>query len=171
MSDIVNRAGLNVDNALATFIETEVLTPLGRDVDAFWTGFADLLAEFAPRNRAALERREELQAQIDDWHIARRGTPHDADAYKAFLFEIGYLVPEPADFIIGSENVDAEIATMAGPQLVVPILNARFLLNAANARWGSLYDAFYGTDALDAAPAKPGGYDTVRGDAVIARGR
>ncbi len=171
MSDIVIRAGLSVDNALATFIETEVLTPLGRDVDAFWTGFAALLAEFAPRNRAALESRETLQAQIDAWHVTRRAQPHDAAAYKAFLSEIGYLVPEPDDFTIGSENVDAEIATMAGPQLVVPILNARFLLNAANARWGSLYDAFYGTDALDAAPAKPGGYDQARGDAVIARGR
>jgi malate synthase len=171
MSDIVTKAGLNVDAAIAAFLEREVLVPLGRDVGSFWTGFAGLLADFAPRNRTLLEKRESLQTQIDAWHKERSGQPHDAAAYKAFLIEIGYLVPEPGDFTIGSENVDPEIATMAGPQLVVPILNARFLLNAANARWGSLYDAFYGTDALDAPAAKPGGYDTARGGAVIARGR
>ena len=171
MTDMTNRAGVSIDLPLATFLENEVLTPLGRDVGAFWQGFAALLATFAPRNRALLEKRESLQAQIDAWHTERAGKPHDAAAYKAFLTEIGYLVPEPADFQIGTQNVDPEIATMAGPQLVVPILNARFLLNAANARWGSLYDAFYGTDALDAAPAKAGGYDEARGAAVIARGR
>jgi malate synthase len=167
MTDMTPRAGLAVDAALASFLEREVLTPLGRDVDAFWQGFAALLAEFAPRNRALLEKRESLQAQIDAWHTGRAGKPHDAAAYKAFLTEIGYLVPEPGAFRIGTQNVDPEIATMAGPQLVVPILNARFLLNAANARWGSLYDALYGTDALDAAPARPGGYDEERGAAVI----
>ena len=171
MTDNVMRAGLSVDERLASFLENQVLAPLERDAQAFWQGFADLLAEFAPRNRELLEKREILQAQIDEYHIARRGQPHDAAEYKAFLERIGYLVPEPGDFTIGTQNVDPEIATMAGPQLVVPILNARFLLNAANARWGSLYDAFYGTDALDAAPAKPGGYDEERGAAVIARGR
>jgi malate synthase len=171
MTDMTTRAGVSIDSRLATFLESEVLTPLGRDVDAFWQGFAALLANFAPRNRALLEKRESLQAQIDAWHIERAGKPHDASAYKAFLTEIGYLVPEPGDFTIGTQNVDPEIATMAGPQLVVPILNARFLLNAANARWGSLYDAFYGTDALDAPAARPGGYDEARGAAVIARGR
>lgn len=171
MTDMTTRAGVTIDSRLAVFLETEVLAPLGRDAGAFWTGFADLLADFAPRNRALLEKRESLQGQIDAWHVERAGKPHDAAAYKAFLTDIGYLVPEPADFTIGTQNVDAEIATMAGPQLVVPILNARFLLNAANARWGSLYDAFYGTDALDAPPAKPGGYDEARGAAVIARGR
>ncbi|MEO0699781.1 MAG: malate synthase G, partial [Pseudomonadota bacterium] len=153
------------------FLESEVLTPLGRDVDAFWTGFAALVNTFTPRNRDLLARREDLQAQIDGWHEERRGKPHDAAEYRAFLTEIGYLVPEPGDFTIGTQNVDPEIATMAGPQLVVPILNARFLLNAANARWGSLYDAFYGTDALDAPAARPGGYDEERGAAVIKRGR
>ena len=171
MTQMIERAGLQVDAGLATFLESEVLGPLGRECEAFWQGFAALLSEFAPRNAALLAKREALQAEIDAWHTARAGEPHDAAAYKAFLTEIGYLVPEPGDFQIGTQNVDPEIATMAGPQLVVPILNARFLLNAANARWGSLYDAFYGTDALDAAPAKPGGYDAARGAAVIARGR
>ncbi|MBI1404146.1 MAG: malate synthase G [Porphyrobacter sp.] len=171
MTDMTTRAGLSVDARLARFLESDVLAPLGRDVEAFWTGFAALLADFAPRNRALLAKREELQAAIDAWHIERAGKPHDPAAYKAFLTEIGYLVPEPEAFTIGTTSVDPEIATMAGPQLVVPILNARFLLNAANARWGSLYDAFYGTDALDAPPARPGGYDEERGAAVIARGR
>jgi malate synthase len=134
-------------------------------------GLCRAARRFAPRNRALLEKRESLQAQIDAWHVERAGKPHRAAEYKAFLTEIGYLVPEPGDFTIGTQNVDPEIATMAGPQLVVPVLNARFLLNAANARWGSLYDAFYGTDALDAPPAKPGGYDAERGAAVIAAAR
>ncbi|MCA0902687.1 malate synthase G [Qipengyuania aquimaris] len=171
MTDYVTRAGIEVDPALAAFIETEVIAPLGRDTDDFWTGFADLLGKFAPRNRALLQKREDLQTKIDAWHTDRAGQPHDASAYRAFLEEIGYLVPEPGDFTIGTENVDPEIATMAGPQLVVPILNARFLLNAANARWGSLYDAFYGTDALDAPAARPGGYDEDRGAAVIAKAK
>ena len=171
MTEFVTRAGIEADPQLAAFIETEVLGPLGRDADDFWTGLANLLGSFAPRNAALLARREELQARIDAWHSERAGQPHDADAYRAFLEEIGYLVPEPGDFTIGTENVDPEIATMAGPQLVVPILNARFLLNAANARWGSLYDALYGTDALDAPAARPGGYDEERGAAVIVEAR
>jgi malate synthase len=171
MTDYTTRGGLQVDAALAGFLEREVLAPLGRDADEFWLGLADLLARFAPRNRALLDKRQALQEQIDAWHRQRRGQPIDAQAYRAFLEEIGYLVPEPGDFAIGTQNVDPEIATMAGPQLVVPVLNARFLLNAANARWGSLYDAFYGTDALDAAPARPGGYDAQRGAAVIKAGR
>ena len=168
MSEYIERAGIAVDPALADFIEREVLGPLGRDEDDFWRGFAALLGNFVPRNRALLEKRADLQAKIDDWHRALRGEPQDPVAYRAFLGAIGYLVPEPAPFTIGTRNVDPEIAIMAGPQLVVPVLNARFLLNAANARWGSLYDALYGTDALDAPPAKPGGYDEARGAAVIA---
>ena len=171
MTQYVTRAGIEADPKLADFIETEVLGPLSRDVDGFWQGFAALLEEFAPRNAALLAKREDLQAKIDAWHGEHAGKPHDGGAYRAFLQEIGYLVPEPGDFTIGTRNVDSEIATIAGPQLVVPILNARFLLNAANARWGSLYDALYGTDVLDAAPAKPGGYDEERGAAVIAEGR
>ena len=171
VSERVEKAGLKVDAALAAFVEGQVLAPLGQDAGAFWTGFAALLDRFVPVNRALLAKREDLQSQIDAWHLARAGKPIDMADYQAFLREIGYLVPEPAPFTIGTQNVDPEIATMAGPQLVVPVLNARFLLNAANARWGSLYDAYYGTDALDAAPARPGGYDTVRGDAVIKAAR
>ena len=168
MSDRIQKSGLQVDAALAAFVESEVLAPLGKDADKFWAGFAALLERFVPQNRALLARRDGLQSQIDAWHLERAGQPIDQDAYQAFLSEIGYLVPEPAPFQIGTQNVDPEIATMAGPQLVVPVLNARFLLNAANARWGSLYDAYYGTDTLDAAPAHPGGYDELRGAAVIA---
>jgi malate synthase len=167
MSERVEKAGLQVDTALAAFVENAVLAPLGQNAGAFWTGFADLLGRFAPINRALLARRDQFQTQIDAWYLARAGKPIDQAEYQAFLRKIGYLVPEPAPFQIGTQNVDPEIATMAGPQLVVPVLNARFLLNAANARWGSLYDAYYGTDALDAAPARPGGYDQARGDAVI----
>jgi len=174
MAQMVDRGGLQVDARLAEFVDGEVLEPLERDQDSFWQGFAELCARFAPRNRELLARRDELQARIDDWHKSRKAQAHDPAeqrAYRAFLEEIGYLVPEPESFTIGTQNVDAEIATMAGPQLVVPVLNARFLLNAANARWGSLYDALYGTDALDAAPAQGPGYDPARGAAVIAAGR
>lgn len=165
------RDGLQVDAALAAFLENDVLAPLALDASAFWAGFAALVARFTPVNRALLETRDTIQAAIDAWHRSRRGQPHDPAAYRAFLEEIGYIVPEPAPFAVGTQDVDPEIATMAGPQLVVPVLNDRFLLNAANARWGSLYDAWYGTDALDAAPARPGGYDAARGAAVIAAGR
>ncbi|MES2492958.1 MAG: malate synthase G, partial [Pseudomonadota bacterium] len=167
----IDRAGLQVDAQLAAFIEGDVLAPLGKDTATFWDGLAALLAEMAPRNRALLAKRDALQTEIDAWHIARAGKPIDQSEYQAFLKSIGYLVDEPAPFAITTQGVDCEIATMAGPQLVVPVLNARFLLNAANARWGSLYDAWYGTDALDAAPAVPGGYDPERGAAVIRAGR
>ena len=168
MNERVARSGLQVDAALAHFVENEVLAPLAIDADKFWAGFAALTDRFVPVNRVLLARRDALQAQIDDWYRARKGLVIDAAEYRAFLMQIGYLVPEPAPFAISTRNVDPEIATMAGPQLVVPVLNDRFLLNAANARWGSLYDAYYGTDALDAEPARPGGYDPVRGAAVIA---
>ncbi|MDL2352621.1 MAG: malate synthase G, partial [Pseudomonadota bacterium] len=171
MRQRVEKCGLQVDAALSAFIESEVLAPQGKDAGAFWSGFAALLERFVPVNRALLAKRDDLQAQIDAWHLERAGAAIEQADYQAFLTKIGYLVPEPASFEIGTAEVDAEIATMAGPQLVVPMLNARFLLNAANARWGSLYDAFYGTDALDAAPARPGGYDQVRGAAVIAAAR
>jgi len=171
MTDFLDRSGLSVDSRLADFIAARALPGTGLDADKFWADFAALLSKFAPENAALLAKREDLQAQIDRWHEARAGQAHDAAAYQAFLREIGYLVPEPAAFQVGTQNIDPEIATMAGPQLVVPALNARFALNAANARWGSLYDALYGTDALDAPPAKPGGYDADRGAAVIARAK
>ena len=161
MSVTVDRAGLKVAAELADFVESAVLPGLGIAADGYWQGVADIFAKFAPENAALLAKREALQAQID----ARYKAGEAVD--EAFLRAIGYLVPEPGAFTIGTEHVDAEIATMAGPQLVVPILNARFVLNAANARWGSLYDAFYGTDALPGA-AKPGGYDVERGAQVIA---
>ncbi|HET6526433.1 malate synthase G [Sphingopyxis sp.] len=171
MTEFLDRSGLSVDSRLADFIEQRALPGTGLDAARFWSDFADLLGKFAPENAALLAKREDLQARIDAWHKAREGQAHDAAAYQAFLREIGYLVPEPAPFSVGTKNIDPEIATMAGPQLVVPALNARFALNAANARWGSLYDALYGTDALDAPPAKPGGYDAERGAAVIARAK
>lgn len=165
-----DRAGLKVAGELIALIEQDVLPGLGLDAAAFWSGAAAIFERFAPENRALLARRDALQAQIDDWHRARRSQPYDVAASQAFLKEIGYLVEEPAPFTIGTEGVDAEIARMAGPQLVVPVLNARFLLNAANARWGSLYDALYGTDALGDLPAG-GGYDAARGARVVARAK
>jgi malate synthase len=167
MSAHVDRTGLKVAEVLACFVETRVLPGLAIEGDAFWAGVADIFARFAPDNRALLAKRDSLQAQIDAWCEADPRRAVDPAAQEAFLREIGYLVPEPAPFEIGTRNVDDEIARMAGPQLVVPALNARFVLNAANARWGSLYDALYGTDALPGV-AKPGGYDPERGAQVIA---
>ncbi|WP_397579074.1 malate synthase G [Sphingorhabdus sp.] len=171
MTEYVTRANLQVADELALFIESRALSGTGIAADALWSGLSDILAQFVPVNRALLAKRDTLQTQIDAWHKANPGPISDMPAYQAFLRDIGYLVAEPAPFAIGTQNVDAEIATMAGPQLVVPSLNDRFVLNAANARWGSLYDALYGTDALDAPPARAGGYDADRGAAVIAYAR
>ena len=168
MSEYVTRAGLQVAALLADFVEAKALPETEVAAATLWQGLADILARFTPVNRALLAKRDDLQTKLDGWHKANPGPIANMAAYRAFLTEIGYLVPEPAPFTIGTQNVDPEIATMAGPQLVVPALNDRFVLNAANARWGSLYDALYGTDALDAPPARPGGYDAERGAAVIA---
>ena len=171
MPEYVNRAGLQIASALVNFVETKALAGTGVEASALWQGLAYVLARFVPVNRMLLAKRDDLQAKLDAWHAANPGPINDMSGYQAFLRDIGYLVPEPAPFAIDTQNVDAEIATMAGPQLVVPSLNDRFVLNAANARWGSLYDALYGTDVLDAAPATSGGYDAMRGAAVVAYAR
>jgi len=167
MGDRVEVQGLQVAEVLHRFIGEEALRGTGVSEDAFWQGFAALLRDLTPKNRALLETREAIQQKIDAWHQQRRGTTHDPEAYRAFLEEIGYLVPEGPDFTIETDNIDPEIARIAGPQLVVPVTNARYALNAANARWGSLYDALYGTDALGSLP-HGGGYDVTRGAQVIA---
>ena len=163
----LDRHGLQVDSRMAAFLEGHALPGTGIAADRFWQGFAAAVAELGPVNRALLETRARMQAQIDDWHRARKGAPHDAEAYTAFLREIGYLLPEGPDFTLRTTGTDPEIATMPGPQLVVPVMNARYALNAANARWGSLYDALYGTDALGDAPQGKD-YDPDRGARVIA---
>ncbi|PKP84173.1 MAG: malate synthase G [Alphaproteobacteria bacterium HGW-Alphaproteobacteria-2] len=170
MARRVERQGLQVAAELAAFIDERALPGTGVAPGDFWKGFAALLAEQTPKNRALLETRDRMQAQIDDWHVTHRDRPHDPAIYRTFLEEIGYLLPEGPDFAIETANVDDEIATIPGPQLVVPVTNARYALNAANARWGSLYDALYGTDAMGSAPP-PGGYDRGRGARVVARAR
>ncbi|MEM9148205.1 MAG: malate synthase G [Pseudomonadota bacterium] len=159
-------AGLKIEAGLRTFIEAEALPGTGVVAADFWAGIKLLADRFAPENRRLVAKRAALQAQIDDWHRAHRGQPHDLNAYRAFLEDIGYLVPEGSDFEIETANVDREFREIAGPQLVVPIMNARYLLNAANARWGSLYDALYGTDALGTPPPQ-GKYDRRRGGRVV----
>lgn len=170
MADRKTRHGLQVDATLIAFVEDRALPGTGIASDVFWAGLSALVHELGPENRALLARRDDLQGRIDAWHIAHRSRPHDHEAYKAFLQEIGYLLPEGEDFQIDTTDVDPEIALMPGPQLVVPITNARYALNAANARWGSLFDALYGTDAMGSAPPK-GGYDRGRGARVVARVR
>ena len=168
MSDRIEKHGLQVDHRLVAFLEGKAIVDTGVSADAFWKGFSEIVHDLGPRNAALLERREDIQEQIDAWHIANRGA--DAQTYQAFLRDIGYLVPEGPDFAIETTQVDPEIASIPGSQLVVPITNARFALNAANARWGSLYDALYGTDALGDVPSGKG-YDAARGARVIAWGR
>ena len=173
MTERVQVGNLQVAKVLFDFINEQAIPGTGVEANAFWAGVDTLIHDLAPKNRALLAKRDDLQASIDGWHREHAGQAHDAAAYKKFLQEIGYLLPEPADFSITTENVDEEIATMAGPQLVVPIMNARFAINAANARWGSLYDALYGTDAIseEGGAEKGKGYNKVRGDKVIAFAR
>ena len=173
MTQTIQHGGLAVARVLHDFITEEALPGTAVEPAAFWAALDAIVHDLAPRNRALLARRDELQAKIDAWHRERRGHVFDTDAYTRFLRDIGYLELEGADFAIATENVDPEISAIAGPQLVVPVTNARFALNAANARWGSLYDALYGTDAIaEADGARRGdGYNPVRGDRVVARAR
>ena len=166
MPKYIQVSGLSVAQELYDFIESDALDGLTVSAAQFWDGLSELAHELGPKNRDLLAQRADIQGKIDEWHIARRGQAHDAEAYQDFLKEIGYLVPEPVDFSVTTQNVDPEIAATPGPQLVVPIMNARYALNAANARWGSLYDALYGTDALGDLPGS-GGYDAARGARVI----
>tara|TARA_A100001035_G_scaffold241311_1_gene207256 strand:- start:167 stop:2308 length:2142 start_codon:yes stop_codon:yes gene_type:complete len=170
MNKRLMRYDLNVEEGLVDFIENKALPDTGVSQDNFWLGLSSLIKEMTPENRKLLRAREELQDKIDKWHVARIGKPHDHEAYKSYLKEIGYLVDEGESFLIETENVDPEISSVAGPQLVVPSTNARYALNAANARWGSLYDSLYGTDAMGAFDQAEG-YDRGRGARVVARAR
>src|SRR5215204_2196978 len=165
--------GLKVAKVLHDFIEREALPGTGVEPDAFWNGLSTLVRELAPRNRGLLDLRDQLQSRIDAYHHENAGKPFDATGYEQFLRDIGYLRPEPEDFSIRTENVDDEIARVAGPQLVVPVSNPRYALNAANARWGSLYDALYGTDAIpeDGGAERGRGFNKTRGERVVARAK
>ena len=170
MTDRIEIDGLQVASELKDFIDTRALPGTGVEPAAFWAGMSHLVHDLGPENRALLETRYRIQHQIDAWHIERKGLAHSHIEYRAFLQQIGYLLPEGKDFEIETDNIDAEIASVPGPQLVVPITNARYALNAANARWGSLYDSLYGTDAMGS-PAPAGGYEKGRGARVVARAR
>ena len=170
MANTVEVGGLRVDETLYQLVRDEIAPGTGVEASAFWISFGKLVKDLAPKNRQLLEKRDALQKQIDEWYLARKGQPINKKEYKAFLMEIGYLLPEGADFEVSTANVDPEIAYIAGPQLVVPMDNARYALNAANARWGSLYDAFYGTNVISEEDGKEKGdsYNLARGAAVIA---
>src|SRR5690349_1541 len=173
MTDRVKVGNLRVAQVLYDFVNDEALPGTGLDPDTFWSGVDKVVADLTPKNQDLLAHRDDLQARIDKWHRQRVIEPINAEAYREFLTEIGYLQPAPDDFTISTSGVDDEITKTAGPQLVVPILNARFALNAANARWGSLYDALYGTDVIseDDGAEKGSSYNRVRGDKVIAYAR
>ena len=171
MSVYASVGGLDVAQSLVDLVANEMAPRTGIDPDAFWASLDAIVSDLAPRNQMLLEKRDRIQSEIDGWHLARKGQSIDAQEYRAFLESIGYLVPEPADFSITTDNVDPEIAAIAGPQLVVPVDNARYALNAANARWGSLYDALYGTDVIpeDDGAGQGTSYNPERGKRVIAR--
>ena len=170
MSGRIEKNGLSIDEKLVTFIESEAIPGTGVDTQKFWQGFAEIVEKLGPKNKTLLQKREDIQSKIDEYHITHRGQDIDIEDYKSFLYDIEYLVPEGENFKIDTSNVDEEIADLCGPQLVVPIMNARYALNAANARWGSLYDAFYGTDAMGDLPPQ-GGYSNDRGVKVISNAK
>ena len=169
MSERVKHGNLQVSHELDSFLKNEVLPGIDVEADSFWSAFEKILQEFGGRNKALLDKRKEIQKQIDEWHISRKGEPHNQDEYIEFLKKIDYLIDEGEDFEITTTNVDSEIREVAGAQLVVPVMNARFSLNAANARWGSLYDALYGTDMIseEGGAERSGPYNPARGDKVI----
>ena len=170
MTDKYTKKGtLSVSNELEAFLKSEILPGLDLTEEDFWTNLEKIIDEFGPKNKALLEIRESMQEKIDAWHLSNSGQQKNFTLYKDFLYEIGYLLNEAGDFRISTKNVDPEISTIAGPQLVVPVMNARFALNAANARWGSLYDALYGTDMIseDNDASRAGAYNPIRGDKVI----
>ena len=171
--DYVRSAGIRIAKPLYDFVNSEALPGTSISSDAFWSGYAGLLTELAPRCKALLDKRDSIQQQVDAWHQANKGKPADMEGYLGFLRGIGYLVQEPASVAVDTSKVDPEIATLAGPQLVVPVTNARYALNAANARWGSLYDALYGTDAIseDGGATRGRGFNKIRGDKVVTRAR
>ena len=167
----VQRGSLQVAQDLDKLVREEILPGTEVELEIFWRGLEKCLDELGPVNKKLLEIRDELQQKINTWHLERKGQVIDEREYKAFLKDIGYLLPEPDDFEISTSNVDEEIASLAGPQLVVPVMNARYAINAANARWGSLYDAFYGTDIIPESPGreKGGTYNPARGELVVER--
>ena len=171
MSNYIEKSGLKVDRLLVDFIEKEAIPGTAVTAEQFWSGLAGLVRDFAPKNRELLAIRDRIQTQIDDWHKANGPVGADPEKYRSFLNEIGYLVAEPQDFTIETTGLDPEISSICGPQLVVPVSNARYALNAANARWGSLYDALYGTDAIsrDGSLAPGKGFNAARAAAVVER--
>src|SRR5216110_1765232 len=173
MAKTIEISGLRIDEKLYDLVRDEIAPGTGVDADEFWQSLAAIVRDLGPKNRALLEKRDELQNQIDRYHLARKGEPFKQEEYTAFLKQIGYLVEEGGDFQVRTANVDPEITVIPGPQLVVPLDNARYALNAANARWGSLYDALYGTDVIpeDGGAIRTSTYNKIRGERVVARGR
>src|SRR5210317_2574014 len=169
----IKKGNLSIDKVLVDFITEEAIPGTDTNIEDFWSKFDLAIHELGPINKKLIQKREAIQKQIDDWHLANKGKDLNRDEYFKFLKSIGYIVDEKEDFLVSTANVDDEIAKIAGPQLVVPIDNARYALNAANARWGSLYDALYGTDIIseDNGKEKTGGYNPKRGEEVIALGR
>lgn len=170
MTTHISVGDLQVADSLLDLVKNDIAPGTGVDPDQFWASLASIIQDLGPANQAMMDKRDELQVALDNWHRSKQGQTIDAGEYEAFLREIGYLVEEGEEFSVSVDRVDPEIATMAGPQLVVPVNNARYALNAANARWGSLYDALYGTDAIAESDGaeRSGGYNPVRGSRVVA---